>query len=73
MTMTLRFLGKDTQDGQSPTLWESDGDWLVIQGFTDLDSEVLAQVGAIPPGEAVIRVPKKLMRHLRDASGAADI
>jgi hypothetical protein len=71
--MTLRFLGKDTQDGQSPTLWESGDGWLVIQGYTDLDQEALAQVGTIPPGEAVIRVPKKPMRHLRDASGAADL
>lgn len=71
--MGLRFLGKDTQDGQSPTLWETGDDWLVIQGYTDLGSEELAQVGTVPPGEAVIRVPKKLMRYLRDASGVAEI
>ena len=70
--MGLRFLGTDTQDGHSPTLWETGDGWLVIQGYTDLDDEALAQVGAIPPGEAVIRVPRKLMRYLRDASGAPE-
>jgi hypothetical protein len=32
--MSLRFLGTDTQDGQSPTLWETSDGWLVIQGYT---------------------------------------
>jgi len=71
--MGLQFLGKDTQDGQSPTLWETGDGWLVIQGYTDLDNEALAQVGTVPSGEAVIRVPKKLMRYLRDASGVAEV
>jgi hypothetical protein len=67
--MRLTFLGKETQGGNSPTLWETDDDHYVIQGFT-LDAEALAQVGVIPNGEAVIRVPKKLMRHLKEADGA---
>jgi hypothetical protein len=70
--MALRFLGKETQDGQSPTLW-ADGPDYVIQGFT-LDPETLSEVGQIPGGEAVIRVPKKLMRHLaKDIDGANDV
>jgi len=51
----------DTDDGQ-----------YVIQGFT-LDAEILGQVGAIPDGEAAIRVPKKLMRHLKEAHGATEL
>ncbi|MGH3191553.1 MAG: hypothetical protein ACRDPY_25525 [Streptosporangiaceae bacterium] len=35
----------------------------MIQGFS-LDPDTLAQVGVIPRGELVIRVPKELMRHL---------
>jgi hypothetical protein len=67
--MTLRFLGKETQTGNSPTLW-ADGEDYVIQGFS-LDSGTLAEVGRIPEGEAVIRVPKKLMKHLtKDTHGA---
>jgi hypothetical protein len=70
--MALRFLGKETQSGNSPTLW-ADGHDYVIQGFT-LTSETLAEVGRIPEGEAVIRVPKKLMAHLaKDIDGATDV
>jgi hypothetical protein len=70
--MRLTFLGKDTQGGNSPTLWETDDDQLVIQGFT-LDADALAQVGNVPDGELVIRVPKKLMRHLKDAHGSSEL
>jgi hypothetical protein len=70
--MRLTFLGKDTQGGNSPTLWETDDGQYVIQGFT-LDAEALGQVGAVPDGEAIIRVPKKLMRHLKEAHGATEL
>jgi hypothetical protein len=70
--MQLKFLGKETQTGNSPTLWETDDDQYVIQGFT-LDAEALRQVGTVPDGELVIRVPKKLMRHLKEARGATEL
>ena len=70
--MALRFLGKETQSGNSPTLWADDTDY-VIQGYLP-DERTLAQVGGIPAGEAVIRVPKKLMEHLaKDVHGAPDV
>jgi hypothetical protein len=61
--MQIRFLGKESTPGDSPTVWDTDEDQYVIQGFT-LDAATLAQVGEIPAGESVIRVPKALMRHL---------
>jgi hypothetical protein len=70
--MRLTFLGKETQTGNSPTLWDTDTGEYVIQGFT-LDADALEQVGAVPEGELVIRVPKKLMRHLKDAHGATEL
>jgi hypothetical protein len=70
--MRLTFLGKDTQGGNSPTLWETDDGQYVIQGFT-LNTEALGQVGPIPEGEAVIRVPKKLMRHLKEAHAVVEL
>ena len=70
--MRLTFLGKVTQTGNSPTLWDTDEDQYVIQGFT-LDADALGQVGTVPAGEAVIRVPKQLMRHLREAHGASEL
>jgi hypothetical protein len=70
--MQLTFLGKETQTGNSPTLWETDDGQFVIQGFT-LDAGALSQVGTVPDGELVIRVPKKLMRHLKEARGATEL
>jgi hypothetical protein len=70
--MRLTFLGRDSQGGNSPTLWETDDDQFVIQGFT-LDADAMGQVGTVPEGEAVIRVPRKLMRHLKDAHGATEL
>ena len=61
--MRLRFLGKHSAPNNSPTLWDTDADQYVIQGF-ELDPDTLAQVGDIPPGELVIRVPKELMCYL---------
>jgi hypothetical protein len=62
----LIFLGKETEGGNSPTLFDTDEDTFVIQGFT-LDAEALEQVGTVPDGEAVIWVPKALMKHLPEA------
>ena len=70
--MRLTFLGKETQTGNSPTLWETDTGEYVIQGFT-LDADALSQVGNVPDGELVIRVPKKLLRHAKDAHGATEL
>ena len=39
--MRLTYLGKETQGGNSPTLWETDDGHYVIQGFT-LDAEARA-------------------------------
>jgi hypothetical protein len=71
--MRLTFIAKETQTGNSPTLWDTDEDQYVIQGFM-LDADALSQVGTVPDGELVIRVPKKLMRHLKDdAHGSTDV
>ena len=69
--MPLTFLGKETQGGNSPTLWETDDEY-IVQGFA-LDAETLSQVGEVPDGELVIRVPKKLMRHLKVTHGATQL
>ena len=62
--MWLRFLGKHSSPGSSPTLWDTDENRYVIQGFTTLGAEALAQIGEIPADEAAIWVPKELMRYL---------
>jgi len=62
----LIFLGKETEGGNSPTLFDTDEDKFVIQGF-DLDAGALAQAGTVPDGESIVWVPKALMRHLPKA------
>jgi hypothetical protein len=68
--MRLTFIAKESQGGNSPTLWDTDEDQYVIQGFA-LDADALSQVGNVPDGELVIRVPKELMRHVKEAHGAS--
>jgi len=66
--MKLRFLGKETTGDQSPTLWETDRDTLVVQGWKVTDAEALAHL-SLPANETAVEVPKRLMRYLREAAG----
>jgi hypothetical protein len=61
--MKLRWLGADSKDGDSPTLYDTDEDQYVIQGFTVTDPDTRAQLN-LPEGEEAIRVPKALMNYL---------
>lgn len=70
--MQLRFLGKETEGGNSPTLFDTDEDMYVIQGWTVDDPDTLAQL-RLPEGEIAVIVPKALMKHLpKEDDGAAD-
>lgn len=70
--MKLRWLGTDSRDGDSPTLYDTDEGHYVIQGFTITDPQTRAQLH-VPEGEEVIRVPKALMNYLpKGAHGAMD-
>ena len=61
--MQLRWLGSDSKDGDSPTLYDTDEDQYVIQGFKITDPQIRAKLD-VPEGEEVIRVPKALMKYL---------
>jgi hypothetical protein len=70
--MQIRFLGKETEGGNSPTLYDTDEDMYVVQGWTVDDQETLEQLG-LPDGETAVIVPKALMRHLpKEDDGVAD-
>jgi hypothetical protein len=70
--MKLRWLGTDSKDGDSPTLYDTDEGQYVIQGFTVTDPEIRAQLN-LPEGEEAIRVPKALMNYLpKGAHGSVD-
>ncbi|ROO88763.1 hypothetical protein EDD29_6442 [Actinocorallia herbida] len=62
--MPLRFLGKETIDGGSPTLYDH-GDTWVIQGYIVLNMAALAHF-ELEDGEALVEVHKTLMDHLPD-------
>ncbi|GAA0990997.1 hypothetical protein GCM10009555_077670 [Acrocarpospora macrocephala] len=63
--MSLEFLGKDpdSPNGGSPTIWQDTetGD-LWIQGWTVQGLAARAEIGTIPDGEAVVRVPRRMLQ-----------
>jgi len=61
--MKLTFLGKDSTPNDWPTLYETDRDSYVVQGWIVTDAEALSQM-KIPDGETVVEVPKRLMKYL---------
>ncbi len=75
--MKLRFLGKVTESGNSPTLFDTDEimygkEVFVVQGWKVTDPETLASL-SMPDHETVIAVPKELMRYVpKENDGATD-
>lgn len=71
--MHAYFLGKDPESvvGDSPTLFatdRTDRKTYIAQGWVVTDPQVLADVGPIPEGEAIIEIPEEvLMFHAREA------
>ncbi|MEV8517452.1 hypothetical protein [Dactylosporangium sp. NPDC051484] len=67
----LTFLGKASENGESPTLYATDRDSYVVQGYTVTDEEVLARLD-IPGGEIVVEVYARLLEFLSEdgVSGA---
>lgn len=52
MAVRLRFLGKRTQGGGSPTLFATDRDTYVVQGWR------------VPDGENDVEIPRRLLEYL---------
>ena len=81
--MPLRFIGidPDTGDHESPTVWvNQEKQELVLQGW-EPDQATLAECAAfelpghakgIPAGEAVIRIPARMVPMIRKACDALD-
>lgn len=61
--MKLRFLGKDSTPDDSPTLYATDRDSYVIQGWIVTDPVILARL-SIPDDETIVEVPATLLDHL---------
>jgi hypothetical protein len=70
--MHLAFLGKESQPNQSPTLFATDRDSYVVQGWMVTDPEILAMI-AVSDDETVVEVPATLMAHLAKDGLSGDV
>jgi len=70
--MKLRLLGSVSKDGDSPTLYETDRDTYVFQGWKVTDHEAQSHM-RIPGNETCVEVPKALLMYLpKGTHGVAD-
>ncbi|HYP13401.1 MAG TPA: hypothetical protein VEQ63_05730 [Bryobacteraceae bacterium] len=63
--MQLRFLGKDSTPTNSPTLYSSDEESYVVQGWIVRDSALLARLD-LDKADDVVEIPPALMVHLQN-------
>jgi hypothetical protein len=61
--MRLRFLGKNSTPTNSPTLYATDRDSYVVQGWIVTDPGVLARHD-VPSDETIVEVPPALLTYL---------
>ncbi|MGX5209414.1 hypothetical protein ACWKT3_12020 [Streptomyces violaceus] len=61
--MKLRFLGKNSTVGDCPTLYATDRDTYLVQGWKIFAYDLLTQL-EIPEGETAVEVPTELFEHL---------
>lgn len=61
--MQIRFLGKETDHGDSPTLYATDRGSYLVQGWKVSDPQILAKL-KVPEGETVVEIYARLMTHL---------
>jgi hypothetical protein len=68
MAVRLTFIGKDPDSNPtgSPTVYRTDrGSW-VVQGWVVTDPDALAVMN-IPPGEACVEIPDRMIPFFRQA------
>ena len=61
--MKLRFLGKNSTPDDSPTLYATDQDSYMIQGWIVTDAAILARL-IIPDDDTLVEVPAALLGYL---------
>lgn len=64
--MRLTFIGKDPDSNPtgSPTVYRTDRETWVVQGWMVTDSDALAQMG-IPDGETAVEIPDRMIEFFR--------
>lgn len=70
--MELRFLGKETTGGQSPTLYATDRGSYVVQGWIVTDAGILAMLD-LADDETLVEVYARLMTHLAKDGLSGDV
>ncbi|MGH3933974.1 MAG: hypothetical protein ACRDS1_03145 [Pseudonocardiaceae bacterium] len=70
--MRLTFLGKESRPDESPTLFATDRDSYVVQGWIVTDPEILAMI-AVSDDETIVEVPAALMTHLAQDGLSGDV
>ncbi len=70
--MRLTFLGKESVPDQSPTLYATDRDSYVVQGWIVTDPQILAVI-TVSDDETIVEVPTKLMAHLAKDGLAGEV
>ncbi|MGW7351017.1 hypothetical protein [Streptomyces sp. NPDC054784] len=63
--MKLRFLGKNSTVGDCPTLYVTDRDTYLVQGWKVLANDLLMQL-TLSEGETAVEVPTELFAHLAE-------
>ncbi|MGW1140295.1 hypothetical protein [Streptomyces zhihengii] len=62
--MKLRLLGKNSNIGDCPTLYATDRDTYLVQGWKIYANDLLMQLH-VPEGDTAVEVPTELFEHLR--------
>jgi hypothetical protein len=60
--MRLRFLGSDSEQGTCPAIYETDRDTFAVQGKLVTDPEALCDGVNLAADEAIVEIPKSLVR-----------
>lgn len=61
--MRLTFLGTDSENGKCPTLYKTDRDTIVVQGYRVTDTEALGDVRDLAENETLVEIPNELLRY----------
>ncbi len=61
--MELTFLGKESTPDDSPTLYATDQDSYMVQGWIVTDPAILARLD-VPDDETLVEIPPSLLDHL---------
>jgi hypothetical protein len=66
VTMRLTFVGKDPDSNPtgSPTVYRTDRESWVVQGWVVTDQDALAQLD-IPAGEACVEIPDRMLQFFQ--------